>query len=185
MFQVLQETIQSLLNLQDEEWLRIVHSDAPKGMEGHKNAFIEDYVKECRDQREVQGGKPWTPADQKKATKSAEDAYSEGQLPGSLKDWITNHHDLARPLLANFIQSLDAYHMRKTINQCKIEFEDLSFWAVHDAFGTHARDVGTMAEIVKRTFYEIHRSLRFKGWISPRSSNLTLKHILDSEYIIN
>ena len=75
--------------------------------------------------------------------------------------------------------------MRRTINQCKIEFGDLSFWAVHDAFGTHARDVETMAQIVKRTFYEIHRSLRLKGWISPRSSSLTLKHILDSEYIIN
>ena len=75
--------------------------------------------------------------------------------------------------------------MRRTINQCKTEWKDLSFWAVHDAFGTHARDVGKMADIVKRTFFEIHLSLRFKGWISPPADNLTLKHILDSEYIIN
>ncbi len=175
----------SLTKYEDEEWLRILHSEASVRMEDHKNAFIEDYVKEALNQRAVQGGQPWTPADQKKATKSAKDAYSEGQLPGSLKDWITNNHVLAKKIVPNFIQSLDAYHMRKTINQCKTEFEDLSFWAVHDAFGTHARDAGTMAEIVKRTFYEIHRSLRFKGWISPRSRSLTLKDILDSEYIIN
>jgi hypothetical protein len=176
----------SLTKYEDEEWLRIEHKEtAPKKMEKHKNAFIDDYVRERRNQRAVQGGQPWTPADEKKAINSAKDAYSEGQLPGSLKDWITNNHDLARPLLANFIQSLDAYHMRRAINRCKTQFDDLSFWAVHDAFGTHARDVGTMAEIVKTTFYEIHLSLRFKGWISPPASNLTLKHILDSEYIIN
>ena len=175
----------SLTKYEDEEWLRILHSVARRGMEDHKNDFIEDFVKQARNQRAVQGGQPWTPADEKKATKSAKDAYSEGQLPGSLKDWITNNHVLAKKIVPNFIQSLDAYHMRRTINQCKIEFGDLSFWAVHDAFGTHARDVETMAQIVKRTFYEIHRSLRLKGWISPRSNNLTLKHILDSEYIIN
>ena len=102
-----------------------------------------------------------------------------------LKDIITSHHRLASSLLPNFIHSIDAYHMRETISRCDKRIDDLSFWAVHDAFGTHARDVETMAQIVKRTFYEIHHSLRLKGWISPRSNNLTLKHILDSEYIIN
>ena len=175
----------SLTKYEDEEWLRILHSEGSKQMEGHKNDFIEDYVEQARNQKAVQGGQPWTSADEKKATKLANKEYSEGQLPGSLKDWITNNHVLAQKIVPNFIQSLDAYHMRRTINQCKTEFDDLSFWAVHDAFGTHARDVETMAQIVKRTFYEIHRSLRLKGWISPQSSSLTLKHILDSEYIIN
>jgi DNA-directed RNA polymerase len=85
----------------------------------------------------------------------------------------------------NFIQSLDAYHMRKTINQCKDEIEDLSFWAVHDAFGTHACDVGTMVEIVRSNFYNIHSSLKFRGWHEPRSEGLELKDIRDSEYLIN
>jgi DNA-directed RNA polymerase len=75
--------------------------------------------------------------------------------------------------------------MRKTVNECNSTIDDLSFWAVHDAFGTHACDVETMVGIVKRTFHDIHRSLDFEGWIGPRSKDLKLGHILDSEYIID
>ena len=102
-----------------------------------------------------------------------------------LRDIITNNHKLASSLLPNFIHSFDAYHMRKTVNECNSTIDDLSFWAVHDAFGTHACDVETMVGIVKRTFHDIHRSLDFEGWIGPRSKGLKLGHILDSEYIID
>ena len=175
----------SLTNYEDEEWLRILHSEAPVRMQEHKNDFIEDFVEKSRAQREVQGGPPWTSDDEKKANKLAKDEYRKGELDGSLKDWITNNHKLGVKIVPNFIQSLDAYHMRRVINQCRIEFEDLSFWAVHDAFGTHARDVGTMAKIVNMTFYDIHHNLKLNGWISPRIRNLRLKDIQDSEYIIN
>jgi hypothetical protein len=171
----------SITNYEDEEWRRIDHSTAPKGMEDHNNDFIEDFVGNVRADAE----EPWTKADNKEAEKKAKEEYRKGQLPGSLKDWITNHHILHRKLLPNFIQSLDAYHMRKTINQCKDEIEDLSFWAVHDAFGTHACDVGTMVEIVRSNFYNIHSSLKFRGWHEPRSEGLELKDIRDSEYLIN
>ncbi len=102
-----------------------------------------------------------------------------------LKDIITSHHRLASSLLPNFIHSIDAYHMRESIRRCDNRIDDLSFWSVHDAFGTHACDVETMVRIVKRTFHDIHKGLDFETWIGARSKDLKLKHILDSEYIIN
>jgi len=117
--------------------------------------------------------------------KKLEKAKNRKPTADELRNIKTSNHRLTSSLLPNFIHSIDAYHMRETIHQCDIGIDDLSFWSVHDAFGTHACDVETMVGIVKRTFYNIHRSLDFEGWIGPRSKDLTLKHILDSEYIIN
>jgi len=102
-----------------------------------------------------------------------------------LKDIMTSNHRLGSSLLPNFIHSIDAYHMRETIRRCDIGIDDLSFWAVHDAFGTHACDVDTMIGLVRHTFHDIHKGLDFKGWIGARSKDLKLKDILVSEYIIN
>ena len=105
-----------------------------------------------------------------------------------LKKLITDHHKLTSSLLPNFIHSLDAYHMRKTVNQCAREIDHLSFWSVHDAFGTHACDVGDLVRIVKDTFYDIHKpdNLEFNGWIkgpadlpkmkAPELKKLAKKH---------
>ena len=68
----------------------------------------------------------------------------------------------------NFVHSLDAYHMRTSINRMKSvmsEKEDeLSFWAVHDAFGTHACDIELMRKIVKDCFFEMHQSRNLNDW---------------------
>jgi len=68
----------------------------------------------------------------------------------------------------NFVHSLDAYHMRTSINRMKSVMsekgEDLSFWAVHDAFGTHACDIGLMRKIVKDCFFEMHQSRNLNDW---------------------
>ena len=68
----------------------------------------------------------------------------------------------------NFVHSLDAYHMRTSINRMKSVMrekgEDLSFWAVHDAFGTHACDIELMREIVKEIFFEMHQSRNLNDW---------------------
>ena len=42
--------------------------------------------------------------------------------------------------------------------------EELSFWAVHDAFGTHACDIEVMREIVKESFFEMHQSRNLNDW---------------------
>ncbi len=68
----------------------------------------------------------------------------------------------------NFVHSLDAYHMRTSINKMKSVMsemdEDLSFWAVHDAFGTHACDIEQMRKIVKECFFEMHQSRNLNDW---------------------
>ena len=70
----------------------------------------------------------------------------------------------------NFVHSLDAYHMRTTINQMKSKLsekgEDLSFWAVHDAFGTHPCDIELMREIVKSSFFDMHQARSLNDWTS-------------------
>ena len=68
----------------------------------------------------------------------------------------------------NFVHSLDAYHMRTSINRMKSVMsekeDDLSFWAVHDAFGTHACDIDLMRKIVKDCFFEMHQSRNLNDW---------------------
>ena len=68
----------------------------------------------------------------------------------------------------NFVHSLDAYHMRSSINRMNSVMsekgDELSFWAVHDAFGTHACDIELMREIVKDCFYEMHQSRNLNDW---------------------
>ena len=67
----------------------------------------------------------------------------------------------------NFVHSLDAYHMRTSINRMRAmmsEDDHLSFWAVHDAFGTHACDIDLMREIVKSTFFDMHQGRSLNDW---------------------
>ena len=69
----------------------------------------------------------------------------------------------------NFIHSLDAYHMRSVIRKfAKITAKGgsiLSFWAVHDAFGTHACDIHEMRSVVIDAFRELHGSRTLAFWI--------------------
>ncbi len=72
-------------------------------------------------------------------------------------------------LAPNFVHSLDALHMRKTINNLHNEIssksEGFGFWAVHDAFGTHPSDVVLMTDILKKQFRTIHKEKDMDGWI--------------------
>jgi DNA-directed RNA polymerase len=55
----------------------------------------------------------------------------------------------------NFIHSLDASHLDKTINQC---FKEgiTSFICIHDSFGTHACDMDKLNRILRETFVEMY-----------------------------
>ena len=44
------------------------------------------------------------------------------------------------------------------------EGDHLSFWAVHDAFGTHACDIDLMREIVKSAFFDMHQGRSLNDW---------------------
>ena len=74
-------------------------------------------------------------------------------------------------ICANFIHSIDAFHMRATITHLNNEIEDLSFWAIHDAFGTHACDIDKLMESVSEEFANIHRGKNLQYWVKNMVRN--------------
>ena len=72
---------------------------------------------------------------------------------------------LSRGLSPNFVHSLDAYHMRTSIRELSESIEHLSFWPVHDAFGTHACDVPEMVRVVKKKFQEMYQGRDLRYWL--------------------
>ena len=85
---------------------------------------------------------------------------------------------MRRGLSPNFIHSLDAYHMRTSIRKLSEDCKDqLSFWAVHDAFGTHACDVPLMRQAVKEKFVEMYEGMNLSHWLihMVQKSGLTNK----------
>ena len=66
----------------------------------------------------------------------------------------------------NLIHSLDAFHMRTTITELHRSDRKLDFWAVHDAFGTHARDVSTMCDKIRKGFSGLHHARDINWWLS-------------------
>ena len=121
-----------------------------------------------------------------KAEKMTEE---KGRKPteAEMADLRANNHKLAKSLPPNFIHSLDSFHMRKTINKLKQSIPQLSFWSVHDAFGTHACDVAEMRNVVRQMFHDLHDEIDFDYMINPkkRVPELDLSDILDAEYIIS
>ena len=63
----------------------------------------------------------------------------------------------------NLIHSLDAYHMRWTVNQMP---EGCDFWVVHDAFGTHPRDIPKLRENITQGFYNLHSERDINDWLA-------------------
>lgn len=72
---------------------------------------------------------------------------------------------MRRGLSPNFVHSLDAYHMRTTIHELSESVEQLSFWAVHDAFGTHACDTRLMINVVRDKFQEMYQDRDLRYWL--------------------
>jgi DNA-directed RNA polymerase len=61
----------------------------------------------------------------------------------------------ANGIAPNFVHSLDAAHMMRTINKCS-EAGVTHFAMIHDSYGTHAADALKMAELLREGFIEIH-----------------------------
>ena len=98
-------------------------------------------------------------------------------------------------IMPNFIHSLDALHMRSVINEMHAEIPNLSFWSVHDAFGTHACEMQKLINITKEEFYEIHKDRDINWWlrhmrgenapqIDINDEDWNSELIRDSEYMI-
>ena len=80
-----------------------------------------------------------------------------------------NRKKVSSSISPNFIHSLDAYHMRSVIREyAELQSgngSDVSFWAVHDAFGTHACDVEILRKVVLETFNALHGSKTLSFWL--------------------
>ncbi len=76
-----------------------------------------------------------------------------------------NYPGMKSAIRANFIHSFDAFHMRKSILGLSNQVDELSFWALHDAFGTHACDIDDLTRIVKGKFAEIHSGKNLQDWV--------------------
>lgn len=118
------------------------------------------------------------------------------QLYDSVEKNRINPRKLKSALAPNFIHSLDAYHMRFTINQMASGSPNFSFWAVHDAFGVHAQDIPELREIVRKGLHELHKERDFNHWLDEMSDSGTitsnkigddawLSKILKAEYLIS
>ena len=89
----------------------------------------------------------------------------------SLQRYAENEKDridkpgLSRGLSPNFVHSLDAFHMRTSIRELSKSINQLSFWPVHDAFGTHACNVPEMMRVVKEKFIEMYQDKDLRYWL--------------------
>ncbi|MDE0729780.1 MAG: hypothetical protein OSB36_02510 [Longimicrobiales bacterium] len=75
---------------------------------------------------------------------------------------------IAKPITSiapNLIHSLDAFHMRTTIAELHKSDRNLDFWAVHDAFGTHACDVPAMYAKIRKGFASLHHARDINWWL--------------------
>ena len=79
----------------------------------------------------------------------------------------------------NLIHSLDAYHMRTTIIEHGKSDRKLDFWAVHDAFGTHASDVPAMCDKIRKVFVALHRAGDINLWLQQ----MTRQEMHESVYM--
>ena len=79
----------------------------------------------------------------------------------------------SRGLSPNFVHSLDAYHMRTSIRELSASIEQLSFWPVHDAFGTHACDVPAMIQVVKEKFLEMYQDRDLRYWLDHMAGEIS------------
>jgi len=82
----------------------------------------------------------------------------------------------------NFIHSLDAYHMRSVINALKSEIPSLSFWAIHDEFGTHACDIEKMVTTARDVFYTMHQDRDINWWLNHMREGNASKMNIDQDF---
>lgn len=93
----------------------------------------------------------------------------------------------------NYIHSLDAAHLVKTVNRCVKEgITGLS--CIHDSFGTHASEVDTLHAILRDTFIGIYKNDLLSKLCAetglpvehlPEYGNLDITRVYDSKYFFN
>ena len=110
----------------------------------------------------------------------------------------------AQSLSPNYIHSMDACHMRLSINKALELGRDFSFAMIHDSFGVHASDMKTfLSECIKPAFVDMYKSadtlevFREQLMVNmdeetsakmkpiPRMGSLVLEDVLESEFFFS
>lgn len=93
----------------------------------------------------------------------------------------------------NLVHSIDAAMLMETVRRLRRMGVE-SFSLVHDSYGTHARDVDMLHQVLRRVFYQIYRDGEFLERLReslgseiapPKQGNLNIKEVLRSKYLFN
>lgn len=109
-----------------------------------------------------------------------------------------NSRKQATGISPNWVHSLDASHLMKTVNACHA-LGIRSFSMIHDSYGTHAGNIGTMAVVLREEFVRMYSQVdvlaKFKEDIEtqlgitlpplPPKGNLDLNEVLNSTYFFS
>ena len=95
----------------------------------------------------------------------------------------------------NFVHSLDACHLMKTIISAKDNHGIESFSVVHDSFGTHACDIEQLGIVLRETFVDIYEKDILKKFMEeqgdldlpslPEYGKLNIEEVKDAEFFFS
>jgi DNA-directed RNA polymerase len=95
----------------------------------------------------------------------------------------------------NFVHSLDACHLMKTIVSARDNHVIESFAVVHDSFGTHACDIEQLGIVLRETFVEIYKKDILKKFMEeqgdlelpslPEYGKLNIEDVKNAEFFFS
>jgi DNA-directed RNA polymerase len=165
--------------------------------------FLRDCAKVCN---KAEVSPKWTLKDgmsvqQEYAKEERLDLYLRGavvRMTVAVSKEERNTRKQSTGIAPNFVHSVDACHMRMTINALKAEGVD-AFAMIHDSYGTHAGNIETLQRVTREQFVALHEENlleKFRAEIIsllpeefhkdvpavPASGTLNLKAVLTSPY---
>lgn len=117
-----------------------------------------------------------------------------GVLFTVVRDWTegTRASSMQNAISPNFVHALDGSHLMMTANAMKRS--NLQMVAIHDSFGTHPSDVGTMHRHIREQFVSLYNRPNLLtefmwevggvGEVPPRG-NFDLEEVLRSEFMFS
>ena len=95
----------------------------------------------------------------------------------------------------NFVHSLDACHLMKTIVSARDNHGIESYAVVHDSFGTHACDIEQLGTVLRETFVEIYKEDILKKFMEeqgdldlpslPEYGKLNIEDVKNAEFFFS
>lgn len=94
----------------------------------------------------------------------------------------------------NFVHSMDACHLMKTVIKAHDEHDIDSFAVVHDSFGTHACDIERLGIVIRETFVDMYKEDVLKKFKDeqkivltdiPEYGNLNIDEVINAEFFFS